>query len=59
MCWDGTGVWLAQRRLHQGRFIWPRSDSDLFTLDAHEWQWLITGVDWQRLSAKTGTFVCG
>ena len=23
--WDGTGVWLAQRRLHQGRFVWPQA----------------------------------
>jgi transposase len=22
--WDGTGVWLATRRLHEGRFVWPR-----------------------------------
>ena len=27
LLWDGTGVWLAQRRLHQGRFVWPRADS--------------------------------
>ncbi len=20
---DGIGIWLAMRRLHQGRFIWP------------------------------------
>ena len=23
LLWDGTGVWLAQRRLHQGSFTWP------------------------------------
>ena len=22
LLWDGTGVWLCQRRLHQGRFVW-------------------------------------
>ena len=26
LLWDGTGVWLCQRRLHQGRFVWERSD---------------------------------
>ena len=23
LVWDGTGVWLSQRRLHRGAFIWP------------------------------------
>ncbi|GHD76589.1 hypothetical protein GCM10011419_16170 [Vogesella fluminis] len=23
LIWDGTGVWLCQRRLHAGRFRWP------------------------------------
>ncbi len=49
--WDGNGVWLCQRRLHQGRLVWPKSDEDSLTLTQAEWRWLITGVDWQRLSA--------
>jgi Transposase and inactivated derivatives len=24
LLWDGNGVWLCQRRLHQGHFIWPK-----------------------------------
>ena len=51
LIWDGTGVWLCQRRLHHGHFTWPRSDTPAFTLTAAQWQWLITGVDWQRLDA--------
>jgi transposase len=51
LVWDGTGVWLALRRLHKGRFVWPRSGDELFTLKQADWNWLITGVDWQRLSA--------
>ena len=50
LVWDGTGVWLCHRRLHSGHFIWPRSDSAVFTLTAQQWAWLITGVDWQRLN---------
>ncbi|WP_418116371.1 hypothetical protein [Variovorax sp. NFACC27] len=23
---DGIGIWLAARRLHQGRFTWPGGD---------------------------------
>ena len=53
LIWDGTGVWLSQRRLHTGRFNWPREDDqDLYTVDTDQWQWLTCGVDWQRLSAK-------
>lgn len=49
--WDGNGVWLCCRRLHQGHFVWPESNKACWTLTAHEWQWLIAGVDWQRLAA--------
>jgi transposase len=52
LLWDGNGVWLCQRRLHQGRFVWPRADTPIWSLELAHWQWLITGVDWQRLSAK-------
>lgn len=51
--WDGTGVWLCLRRLHQGHFIWPRSEDRVCELSAQQWQWLTAGVDWQRLSASS------
>ena len=51
LVWDGTGVWLCHRRLHQGCFIWPSSHTPVVTLSAAQWQRLITGVDWQRLEA--------
>lgn len=63
LVWDGTGVWLAQRRLHRGRVVWPtspvvataatqnQSRATVCTLDQQQWQWLISGVDWQRLGA--------
>ncbi|WP_254791269.1 IS66 family insertion sequence element accessory protein TnpB [Azotobacter beijerinckii] len=28
--WDGNGVWLAQRRLHRGRFVWPLAGDSVF-----------------------------
>ncbi len=49
--WDGTGVWLCQRRLHKGCFIWPKVNDACFLVTFEQWRWLITGVDWQRLSA--------
>ena len=51
LLWDGTGVWLCQRRLHRGHFTWPTAETVTFTLSAEAWHWLITGVDWQRLTA--------
>ena len=51
LLWDGTGVWLCQRRLHQGKFVWPKSDERCFVLTPAQWTWLVAGVNWQRLSA--------
>ena len=51
LMWDGSGVWLCQRRLHRGKFIWPGVGEQLCVLSRSQWQWLIAGVDWQRLSA--------
>lgn len=50
LCCDRHGVWLATRRLHQGGFKWPREGETTWTLDADQFAWLCTGVDWQRLS---------
>jgi transposase len=58
LIWDGTGVWLCHRRLHQGKFIWPRAETTTVTLSARQWNWLITGVDWQRLEAPAPVHWC-
>jgi transposase len=52
LLWDGNGVWLCQRRLHQGHFIWPKPGECSFSITQAQWEWLIAGVDWQRLSAQ-------
>lgn len=51
LIWDGTGVWLCQRRLHRGHFTWPTSEDSTFALTSAQWDWLTAGIDWQRLSA--------
>ena len=51
LVWDGNGVWLCRRRLHQGHFIWPTPGEAHFVITQAQWEWLISGVDWQRLSA--------
>ena len=53
LVWDGTGVWLCQRRLHRGSFHWPRPGDAVCRLDGQVWHWLIRGVEWQRLQAST------
>ncbi|WP_281910048.1 IS66 family insertion sequence element accessory protein TnpB [Massilia varians] len=50
--WDGTGVWMCLRRLHRGQFVWPEPGDKCWQLSAEQWQWLVMGVDWQRLSAQ-------
>jgi transposase len=51
LVWDGTGVWLCQRRLHRGAFVWPSSAQAVCSVSEQAWRWLIAGVDWQRLQA--------
>lgn len=51
LVWDGNGVWLCQRRLHQGHFTWPKAGDTVWALTQGQWQWLIAGVDWQRRDA--------
>lgn len=51
LLWDGNGVWLCQRRLHQGHFHWPSAEDHCYHMPAEQWRWLISGVVWQRLCA--------
>jgi transposase len=53
LLWDGTGVWLCQRRLHRGRFVWQRSGDGGIVLTQPQWEWLIAGVDWRRLGLQS------
>jgi transposase len=50
LVWDGNGVWLCQRRLHRGGFVWPKVGDASFCINRAQWEWLVPGVDWQRLS---------
>ena len=51
LAWDGNGVWLCQRRPHRGHFAWPRPGDAFFSLSPAQWEWLVSGADWQRLDA--------
>lgn len=52
LCVDAHGVWLSVRRLHEGRFVWPRAGEVIWTLTSEQFTWLSAGVDWQRLSTQ-------
>jgi transposase len=46
---DGLGVWLAARRLHQGKFKWPEAwRGDRVELHPEQLQALVQGLPWQR-----------
>jgi transposase len=50
---DGIGIWLAARRLHQGRFVWPGEDhGSQMPLTHEQLQALVLGLPWQRIGEK-------
>ena len=46
---DGFGLWLAVRRLHQGRFPWATAGSCRIELTREQFDALVLGLPWQRL----------
>ena len=46
---DGIGVWLAARRLNQGKFVWPKDGAATLTLTRAQLDALVLGLPWQRI----------
>ena len=47
---DGIGIWLAARRLNQGRFVWPGGGCGAPRSLTHEQlDALVLGLPWQRV----------
>jgi transposase len=47
---DCIGIWLAARRLHQGRFIWPGGGCGAApSLTREQLEALLLGLPWQRV----------
>lgn len=46
---DGIGVWLAARRLNQGKFVWPKDACTTLSLTHPQLDALVLGLPWQRI----------
>lgn len=46
---DGFGIWLAARRLHQGRFVWPAAGGSSLSITREQLDALVLGLPWQRV----------
>ena len=59
--WDGTGLWLHQKRLEARNFTWPAVKDGTIVLTAAQLAMLLEGLDWWRVApakAKTPAVAC-
>ena len=52
LVYDGVGMWLCTRRLQAGSLAWPSEATGRVTLTTAQFDWLVAGLPWQRLSAS-------
>jgi transposase len=52
LVYDGVGMWLCTRRLQAGGFVWPEDAAGAMMLTAEQFDWLVAGLPWQRLSVS-------
>lgn len=43
--WEKNGFCLWQKRLEKDRFKWPKSVDEVISIDQHQLQWLLSGLD--------------
>jgi transposase len=46
---DGIGVWLASRRLNQGKFVWPNQGGTSVSITGAQFDALVLGLPWHRV----------
>jgi transposase len=52
LAWDGSGLILYWKRLHEGAFRWPPISDGVMRLSASQLAALVDGLDWSRLHAR-------
>lgn len=52
LAWDGSGMVLVTKWLHQGCFTWPPIRDGVVYLSATQLTMLLDGLDWTRASPK-------
>ncbi len=50
LVYDGFGIWLANRRLNKGRFVWTECGTGSVGLNPEQLQALVTGLPWKNLA---------
>jgi transposase len=52
--WDGSGLWVCQKRLGQGVFNWPRTiETAAVRVAAEELTLLLSGIDLEKTRARS------
>lgn len=57
--WDGNGLCLFSKRLHQGGFIWPRMSEPGGTVTLSLVAMLIEGIDWRTPERRWRPAIAG
>ena len=52
LAWDGSGMVLVTKWLHEGRFTWPPIRDGVVHLSPTQLTMLLDGLDWTRTSPK-------
>jgi transposase len=56
--WDKTGFCLWYKRLERDKFKWPRKGDDVLSLTHEQFDWLLRGLDIEKLTPHTEKYFC-